>query len=454
MTFSGCSFWSDFDQPRIVTVSPIDKSINVDKSTPVIMQFSEPMEEPITEKAFSLRFGAGAVSGAFAWQENSKKMIFTPEYPLTPGGIHYITLTKTAEDKVGNNIEDQFSCQFSIGGETVKPYVVSTYPSYGAMGIPKEANIMITFSEPIDANTLINGVSISPSIQYQLSLINNNTTALFDPDGLLQYGTTYYVDVTEGVKDPEGNSLLQAYKFTFTVGDDFTAPALVFARNSSSALNWNSGIINNNVEKDDALLFNFSKPMNKVNTGNYISFSPSVDGNFSWDNDYQARFTPSEFFDLTETYTVSLSRSLSDTNGNELDNEYSFLFRINGTNSIPPVVNKIADPMNDPWVNNQFISINLDKTYTNITIHFSQSMDQVKVINNLNVEYIGGSGSGIGFGIRKYIWNSPTDDTLRIDLKGLDSGNIYKIEIKGGKDGASDKQNNYMLQDHVLYFKT
>ncbi len=452
--FYQCSIFGDFDSPKVVTVTPIKDSINIDKVSSVIIQFSEPMEKPITEKAFSLKTGGNTVTGYFTWSENDKKMTFTPEYPLNPGNIYYISLTESSEDKVGNNLDGEINYQFTVGGETVKPYVVSTYPVYGAIGIPKEANILITFSEAIDETSLINGVTFSPEFQYQLSLQNNETTAFFNPVGLLEYGTTYNVDVNNEVKDKEGNSLLEAYKFVFTVGDDFTSPALVFARNSSSTVNWNSSVINNNVEKDDSILFNFSKPMNKASTGNYITFSPSVAGNFLWDNDYQVRFTPADIFNLLGVYTVSISHSLSDTNGNELEDEYSFLFMINGTNSIPPVVNKISDTINDPWVNNQFISIETNKTYTNINIHFSQGMHQIRVIDNLDVEYIGGTGSGIGLGITKYIWNSPTDTILKIDLKGLDSGNLYKLEIKGGKDGATDKNNNYLIEDFVIFFKT
>ncbi|HEC91940.1 MAG TPA: hypothetical protein ENI51_02940, partial [Candidatus Atribacteria bacterium] len=354
------------------------------------------------------------------------------------------------------NLAEQLSYKFTVSGETVKPYVVSTYPNYGAIGIPKSTNIIITFSEPIDNSSLIDGVSFSPSFNYQLLMANNNTVAIFDPVEYLEYGTTYLVTINQNVKDIEGNPLLQEDTFVFTVGDDFTKPVLISVRNSSSTNLWSESDINEYVEKDDTIVFVFSKQMNKNNIEAYISFSPSVEGSFTWNNDYQLSFTPNDIFDILEVYNVNISESLSDINGNELEQSYSFKFKINGTDSLPPEVIKISSPDSTNWQNNQFINIMTDGSnvfYTNIQIHFSHPMHQIKVINNLSVEYIGGSGSS-GVQIIKYIWNSPSDTILRIDLNGLDSGNFYELKIKGEKDGATDKKNNYLLEDYIIYFKT
>lgn len=449
-----CGIFGDFEPPFVVSVTPLKDSVNVDEKITVVVQFSERMEPAVTEKAFSLVSEGASVDGYFTWSDDGRLMTFTPEYPLKKGRIYYIKITENAEDKKGNNLENEIYQAFTVGSETVKPYVVSTYPAYGTIGIPKESDVVITFSEPVDKSSVLDSVSFSPSFQYQLIMENNNTTARFDPVSTLEYGTTYNIDVGAEIKDLEGNKLLEPYQFMFTVGDDFTSPQLVSIRNSSSAINFTGGVINHDVEKDDSIILDFSKPMNRVNTENYISFSPSVAGGFYWESETRVAFSPSGIFDLDQIYTVCVSRSLTDTNGNELDREYSYLFQIDGSDSQPVLVNKISDTINDPWVNNQLIMIDAFGNFTNLCIHFSSSMNQIKVIDNIDVEYTGGSGSGIGLGISRYIWNSPDDDVLRIDLKGLDSGNIYKLEIKGGKDGVRDKKDNYMKEYFVIFFKT
>ncbi len=450
--FTGCGIFGDFSPPEIVSYSPSSDAKNVDKNSPIKIIFSEPMNKPATENAFSLSTPDSTVSGFFKWSDNDTTLIFYPLHPLENSAVFYVTLETSAEDKNGNNLMDKLSYKFFVNNENVQPYVVSTYPAYGSIGVSRFTNIIITFSEPVDKASLISGVSFSPDITYLLTLINNNTTAVFKPVHPLDYGTTYSVIVNSSVKDIEGNPLLQEYKFIFTVGSDFSPPELVSIRSSSTS-NWFSDIINQKVEKDDSIIFTFSKSMKQTGFDSFVTFSPAISGSFSWITTNVVEFTPEENFNITEIYSVKISKGIKDVNGNESLDDYLYHFKINGTNSIPPSVIRISSADSTNWQNNQFITINPDGTYTNVLIYFSHPMNQVKVIDNISVEYVAGSGN-TGANIYKFTWNSPSDNILRIDLENLDAGNIYRLKINGNLSGALDKNNNYFTNDYIIFFKT
>ncbi len=449
----GCGIFGDFTSPEIISKYPAPDSKNVDKSSDIKIIFSEPMNKAITEKAFALTANNSSIEGYFHWEDGDRSMIFKPMYPLTESSIFYVTIEKDAEDKNGNNLSERVNYKFFVNNEIIKPYLISSYPEYGAMGVSRYTNIIINFSEPMDKSSLISGVSFSPDITYILTLINNGATAVFKPITPLDYGTTYSVSIDSSVKDREGNTLVESYKFIFTVGNDFTYPELMSLRNSSSAINWHSGIINELVEKDDDILLTFSKYINPAGIDSYITFTPSIDGSFIWVSSNIVKFSPEKDFEITRTYSIKISQGIKDINGNESIDEYLYYFRISGTNSIPPHILRISSIDSTNWQNNQAISLNPDRTYTNIKIYFTHPMNQVKVIDNISIEYIAGSGNS-GVEINKFLWNSPSDDILRIDLENLDAGNIYMLKIKGGDSGAFDKNNNYLTNDYIIFFKT
>ncbi len=451
--FSGCSILGDFTPPEIVSKFPAPDSKNVDKSSVIKIIFSEPMSRPVTEKAFSLTAGNSSIEGYFQWLDNDRTMIFRPMYALNNSAVFYVQLETDAEDKNGNNLADKLSYKFFINNEIIQPYVVSSYPAYGSTGISKYTNIIINFSEAMDKSSLISSISFSPDITCLLTLINNNTTAVFRPVIPLEYGTTYSVSVGSGVKDVEGNSILEEYKFIFTVGSDFTYPVLLSLKNFSSSVNWQTGIINELVEKDDFIELIFSKYINPAGFESSVSLTPAIDGSFIWTATNIVRFVPNENFDITKTYSIKISQGIKDINDNESIDEYLYYFKINGTNSLPPNVQRISSADSTNWQNNQVITINPDGTYTNVLIYFDHPMNQVKVINNISIEYIAGPGNS-GADINKFFWNSPSDDILRIDMEKLDAGNTYRLKITGGTSGAFDKNNNYLTNDYVIFFKT
>jgi hypothetical protein len=112
--------------------------------------------------------------------------------------------------------------EFSIFGlgapaDMTAPTVEAISPAHGAVDVSTLAQIMATFSEPMDPATIDettflvhDGISsVSGMVGY------SDTTATFTPDASLAYDTLYTVTVTTGVQDAGGNPLQADYIWSF-----------------------------------------------------------------------------------------------------------------------------------------------------------------------------------------------------------------------------------------------
>ena len=104
------------------------------------------------------------------------------------------------------------------GPDTLPPTVISTNPPDGATGIPIGTPVTATFSEEMDASSIVQtafilasaGGNVSGTVNYSGSL------ATFLSASTLAYNTTYTATVTTAVKDVAGNRMSSNRTWTFT----------------------------------------------------------------------------------------------------------------------------------------------------------------------------------------------------------------------------------------------
>jgi hypothetical protein len=124
-------------------------------------------------------------------------------------------------------------------GDTIPPYIVSTSPDSGEIGVALNRNVLITFSEPLDTSTVdtskfhISG-SINPVYTYLLSYDTLTFAVTLNPDSLFAVNETILVDVAQDIGDTAGNGLAAPYSFFFATGSGVdTIGPLVTAINVS-----------------------------------------------------------------------------------------------------------------------------------------------------------------------------------------------------------------------------
>ncbi len=100
--------------------------------------------------------------------------------------------------------------------DTTAPTVSSVFPSEGARRVPRNTDVMVVFSEAMEASTINGGtfwLKQAGTTERTLATVTpdpaNASAAILDPQDRLTSKTTYVVTVTRGAKDLAGNVLDQ-----------------------------------------------------------------------------------------------------------------------------------------------------------------------------------------------------------------------------------------------------
>jgi hypothetical protein len=103
----------DETSPTVVSVSPAAGATGVEPTVNLTVEFSEAMDRPATEGAFSLAPTAGgsAVAGSFSWSGST--MTFDPSGPLAEGVAYTATVGTGAADASGNALGSDHAWSFS-----------------------------------------------------------------------------------------------------------------------------------------------------------------------------------------------------------------------------------------------------------------------------------------------------------------------------------------------------
>ena len=232
--------------------------------------------------------------------------------------------------------------------DLIPPTVESVIPASDATGVDITQILKITFSEPVDENTLKDNTCYLTSDNGNIISTGsfkgeggNSEIILFIPDESMSCQTLYTLHIAggeAGVADLKGNELVEDYTSSFTTKSKDTDNPEV-----KSTIPENEAVdvyVISNVE-----IF-FSEPMDKntVEDGFVLSWldedsgsENNVEGSFEWDkNNSVMKFVPLSTFLEGEDYTISLPTSAKDLSGNSLAEALSSSFTTVG--QAPPEI--------------------------------------------------------------------------------------------------------------------
>lgn len=215
------------------------------------------------------------------------------------------------------------------------PFVVSTDPAPGALGVVLNKKISATFSEPMNPATLNmttftlkqGTVSVAGTVSYL------GNTATFSPTSNLAQATTYTATITTGARDSTGMPLANNYVWTFTTGTaiDTLAPTVL----STSPANLAVGVP---IRK--TLTATFSEPMDPT-TINAVTFTlyrglvPIFGTVSAMAGGTIGVFNPSSDLAPNTTYTATITTSAKDSAGNSLASNYTWTFTTSACGQAP-----------------------------------------------------------------------------------------------------------------------
>lgn len=219
----------DTTPPEVTGSSPLDGAMDVLPSDSPSVTFSEPMNASTVSTAFTI---SPPLSGGCSVLPDATGTVFTCQHaqPLSENTQYTVTVGTGAQDGAGNGLASPFSFSFTTGSP---PKIVSTVPSNGALGVARNTQITVTFSEAMDQQATASAFSITQPVAAGGGTITWDATGTVMtyslPSGYtLPYGTDVEFQIGTGARDLTQNPLAQATTSTFrairhTVGHVITA---------------------------------------------------------------------------------------------------------------------------------------------------------------------------------------------------------------------------------------
>lgn len=238
------------------------------------------------------------------------------------------------------------------------PIVISTNPVDGAINVPLNQIITVSFNKEMNPKTVTSAsIYFDGNSRVDGSLTYSDSTATFTPSSPLIINTTYKGTVKTTVKDLKGNALQEDYVWTFSTGGTI-APMVI----STDPANLDTGVALNKI-----ITATFNMPMDPL-TLNASTFTlyqgtTQIFGAVNYSGT-TAFFDPNVNLMPNTQYTATITTGAKNPQNVGIGSNYVWTFRT-GTALLGPQV-----ILTDPADNDTGVALN-----KNITATFNMAMD-------------------------------------------------------------------------------
>jgi hypothetical protein len=452
---------------RVISIKPADGSAGVDPSSPITVVFNRSMDTVKTSSEFELHSSDGKADGYFYWSNDDTTMEFRPSKRLLGARKYSINVRKGSEDREGNDLDEDYSSCFCIDSDLISPTVISYRPGNAQIGVLPDQFIEIEFSEPININSVYDGVVTSPVIDGRYDWLNHDTTLRIIPYTPLKKGSTYYLTLNKNITDRVGNPLGDELTYSFVIGSDFIAPVIAETRQTGSDIIFTEDRTIEGIEKRGDLKILFDDSIDPGSIADCITFTPAAAYYLTTLTDGPSSVMTIHLLDdleLEAQYQMVIAKTLTDLNGNALDHVYRYHFRVNGTHSQRPLVLFMTDadrwhmssgilPVSgEYWLHGQVQPFTTaSSTLSGIYIIFNRTMQPSTINVDIQAEF--GKPSPRLDLPNWYSFNDQPYRIYKFDMVGISSVSTIKITVKGGAEGVLDADGNWMKEDYIQYIR-
>jgi methionine-rich copper-binding protein CopC len=292
--------------PRLslVMTAPGDGATGVGLSPSLALEFTA----PISQASVSVTISPNASLGAPALSAEGASLSFA-DVVLSPNTTYSVSVSATGA--LGQPLEGPTSFTFTTRGadDTARPTLVSSLPQSGAVSVPADQVLSLTFSEPMDAAGLV--VTIEPEVDLGAAAWSMNDTVVSFSSPLEPLADGQRYSVTIAGADKAGNALQAAAAVTFTVATqaDSTRPTVVATTPAQAATG---------VSLSTAVSVTFSEAMDQASVNAAVSISPSASGIVTWDQSGTLRTLQAKGLSANTQYTLTVGVGAKDLAGNAL----------------------------------------------------------------------------------------------------------------------------------------
>jgi len=442
-------------RPRVISSNPSEEGGAYDPALPVYVDFDREMDVFSTERAFSLS-GAGNTSGEFRWIGN--RLVYDLVTPLDPGIAFVLRVTGSAKSTNNAPLETDFIVHFITGSTIEAPVVLSSTPSANSQAVSPDSSIVITFSRPMNRQSVEKAFSMNPSTYGGFTWDADDTIMTFQPYSDLQSPLRYSVSLGTSAHDTEGIVLHAPLSFSFQTGEDLTRPTILEIREQGAI----SPLTNeyDGVQKEGPFIITFSEPMSPADTDKAISLIQREDGSSvslqrSWSSTFeQLTIDPDPDLRPETTYRLSVSTAAKDVASNALLETYHMDFTVsNASGAINSDYLRLVHAEKTSPDSIQTIDPSPDKTTVitisgsdlatsgssgangEFTFDFSHSLDPPSLPESISISRVLGSHPASGRILGIALQNNGPLSNARVVLTigGLGEGNEYRLRLNGGK---------------------
>ncbi|MDR1177304.1 MAG: Ig-like domain-containing protein [Spirochaetaceae bacterium] len=309
--------------------------------TSIYFVFSHEADHISVERAFTLTEDGRAVTGYFSW--DGKRCIFSPASPFRQNREYRVTILQDAMDTKGLSMDGHFEGCFYTREDGNRPELVSVDPPYDGVMNGERGTLTLEFSEPVDSLSLVQELSLSPSMTGFWSLDAEGREAKFTPLEPWRHNTLYQLRLSGNFLSVLGISMGSEFSSRFRTGLDTEPPRL----EKASALD---------MEETELFELERDPSENSLWEGSYrlgLVFSESIDsaslksriavhGGPALIMESPPGYGNSFVFRLDgkpeygSRFSVSIAAGLADMAGNVSAEEYLFRIHANGPLSKPP----------------------------------------------------------------------------------------------------------------------
>jgi hypothetical protein len=307
-----------YSTPAVTSVSPTGGSTGVSRTTAIVTLFSNAMDKPATEGAFSLRNtnNGTLVSGTFYWFGSA--LVFVPSSPLANNTTYTASVSTAARDLNAVPLPVSTTWNFTT---TTQPLITVVAPANGATDVYPNAAAVALFDTAMDQPTAQSAFSLKrtsdgTAVNGSFSWYGN--ALIFKPNTILGAGVQYTASVSTAAKDLAGHPVpaVTTWRFTTTTHPIVTS---VWPANGATG-----------VSRSVVVLAGFSKAMDKASAQAAFSLirtssGVAISGSFSWYGNALI-FTPSSTLAGQIQYTARVTSNAKDRNGNPILNPQTWRF--------------------------------------------------------------------------------------------------------------------------------
>jgi len=268
--------------------------------------------------------------------------------------------------------------------------VVTWTPGIGYHGEPENIIVSLNFSHDPDKASVERNFSLTGNgNRVRGNFLWNGKRMTFTPLTILEANIDYTINLSADARNTKGLSMDEAFNYDFTTRPDNERPVLV---------SYFPAMYEQIDDQRTKVTLEFSVPVTLRTLYENVSFSPSMTGFWSLDNeDRLAVFTPSELWINNNRYEMRVSASLTGINGMNIEKDFSSIFTI-GIDSEKPYLIEAKRIS----INGNIVQLIADSGYTGaaslpvenhdwekddkLLLVFSKPVDSVSVRNYVSAE--------------------------------------------------------------------